>query len=475
MNGSQAERDGLNRRIDGLLMFLIHLMTWGYLAKILFRPADGWALYFSLISIVILPLAFFRCGGWFRLISGLFLLGGFFILWRNQVPLSEAWQFFGSTTGILTLLSVAPLFSIPITMGAYYRSAQLIIRERVRKPHSTYLVLSSFTYMLAALMNVAAIVASYATFHHLTRPFPKPVADKMSFAAYTRGHTLAMMWSPVGAAIGAALSRIPANPGIVIGMGFFFSVFMVLLDMFLIKGWVRRHAATRIDVFAASVDSRVSSRHWRRVGVVFGVIVCFVLAVIALHEWFALPVVDAVILLILLFAIVWALLLKKPKRLVQDLRIKGTTGLLGLLPQFLLFISVGFFTQVLTLAGQMELLVRLFENLSESIGWLLILLIILFAVISSQMGLYPALVVVLLADLIPYEALGLRPEWFAFAIIAGAVGGVPASPLTINVNLLATLMKEDPIRVSRSNLPFAGVMVLTVGALIFSLTLLFPA
>ncbi|OUM88897.1 MAG: hypothetical protein BAA01_16485 [Bacillus thermozeamaize] len=473
MSQTQAERDGWKRWIDGLLIILIHLVTWGYLAKILLRPDDGWAFYFALISMVILLLGFFRSGGWFRLISGVFLLGGFFILWRNQVPAREIWQFFGSTTGILTLMCVAPLFSIPITMGAYHRSAQLIIRERVRKPHSTYLVVSSFTYILASLMNVAAIVASYATFHHLTRPFPKDVADKISFAAYTRGHTLAMMWSPVGAAIGAALSRIPANPGIVIGMGFFFSVFMVILDMWMIKGWVRRHAAA-VDVMPASGETRIASRHWRRVGTVFGVIFFFVLTVIALHEWVYVPVVDAVILLILVFSIVWSLLLKKPKRLVQELRNKGTTGLLGLVQQFLLFISVGFFTQVLTVAGHMEFLVDWFEALSVSVGWLLILFIVLFATISSQLGLFPALVVVLLADLIPYQALGLRPEWFAFAIIAGAVGGVPASPLTVNVNLLATMMREDPIRVSRSNLPFAGVMVLTVSMIVCGLSLLFP-
>lgn len=474
----QADNVGERLRVwsERVLLVLIHWLVWGYVVQILVRPEDGWAFYFALISLLILLFALIRASGWFRVISAAFLFGGVVVLWQNQVPLTDAWRFFGSTTSILTLLILAPYFSIPITLGAYHRSAQLIVRERVRNPHSAYFVLSSFTYLLATLMNVAAIVAAYATLHHLARSFPKDVADKINFAAYSRGHILAMIWSPVGASLGVALARIPADPGTVIAMGFCFSIFMVVFDTWLIKGWIRRHAAADVrSMPAAAGHHRLAVTHWRRIGVFCGVIVLFVLGVIVLHEAMAVPVIDAVILLILFVSLLWALSLNKPKRLRQELRAKSTSGMLGLLPQMMLFISVGFFTQVLTVAGSLEPFVRLVAHWSESVGWLLILLVVLFAVVSSQMGLYPALVVMLLADLVPYEAMGLRPEWFVFAVTAGSVGGAPASPLTVNVNLVAAMMKEDPLRVSRSNLFFAVTMWLAVGLLTIVLSLLFPA
>src|SRR5690606_34460910 len=129
---------------------------------------------------------------------------------------------------------------------------------------------------------------------------------------------------------------------------------------------------------------------------------------------------------------IWALCLKKPKRLWQELKTKSTKGVLGLLPQIMLFISVGFFTQALTVSGAMESLVQWVTYWSASFGWLLIILIVLLAVVSSQMGLFPALIIMLLTDLVPYDAMHLRPEWFVFAVTAASVGGVPASPLTIN-------------------------------------------
>src|SRR5690606_32936341 len=98
--------------------------------------------------------------------------------------MTDAWRFFGSTTNILTLLIFAPFFAIPITLGAYHRSALLIVRGKVHQPHSIYFVLSAFTYLLATLMNVAAIVASFTTLHHLSRSYPKDVAETINFRAF---------------------------------------------------------------------------------------------------------------------------------------------------------------------------------------------------------------------------------------------------------------------------------------------------
>src|SRR5690606_12718032 len=106
-------------------------------------------------------------------------------------------------------------------------------------------------------------------------------------------------------------------------------------------------------------------------------IVLFVFGVIVLHEWWAMPVIDAVIVLILGVSLIWALCLKKPKRLWQELKTKSTKGVLGLLPQIMLFISVGFFTQALTVSGAMESLVQWVTYWSASFGWLLIILIVL--------------------------------------------------------------------------------------------------
>lgn len=465
----------LRRGMKWLLLLLIHLMVWGYVLKILFRPGDGWGFYFAFISMSILLLAMIFTRGWFRIISAVFLLGGLMMLWQTQVPPTDGWRFFGSTSGILALLIVAPFFSIPISLGAYHRSALLIVRERVRRPHGTYFVITAFTYLLATLMNVAAIVASYTTLHHLTRSFPKATAEKMNEAAYCRGHCLAMIWSPVALALGVALDRVPADPGKVLALGLAFSMFMVFVDAWLMKKWMDRHAEAFHPSPMAEGDHRVSAKHWRRMGVFCAVIVVFVAGVIGLHELFSFAVIDAVILLILLFSLFWTLCLKKPNRLLRELRIKCTDGIFGLLPQIMLFISVGFFTQVMTAGGFLEPLAKLAALTSDAWRWLLVLFVIMLAAIGSQIGIFPALTVMLLTDLIPYEAIHLRPEWFVFAIIAGAVCGVPASPLTVNVNVVAALMGKDPRLIARSNLNFAVTMLLMIAGVTLLLAMLFPA
>lgn len=472
VSGDQQQR----KWTDQLLLVLIHGLVWGYVARIFVRPQDGWLFYFAALSIAILMLAFFRARSWFRIFSGVFLLSGFGVMWQNGVPLTDAWKFFGSTTNVLTLLILAPFFTIPITLGAYHRSAQLMVRGRVRQPHSTYFVLTSFTYLLSTLMNIAAIAAAYTTLHHLSRSFPKVVEEKINFAAFSRGQILAMIWSPVGATLGVAMARVPANPGPVIAVGLGYSIFIVLLDTWLMKGWVRRHAAAALQ--PTTVEQKphsVTVVHWRRMAIFCGVIVVFIIGIIVLHEVFSMSVIDAVILLILVVSLLWSLALNKPNRLWQELRAKSTVGMLGLLPQMMLFISVGFFTQVLTEVGSLDPLVRWVSHWSVSFGWLFILLIAVFAVASSQMGLYPALVVMLLADLVPYEAMHLRPEWFVFAITAGAVCSTVASPLSVVVNVTAAVMKEDPLRISRNNFFFVAALIPVVSLVTIVLSTFFPA
>lgn len=226
-----ARRYGWSER---LLLLFIHLLVWGYVARIFVRPQNGWSFYFAAISMAIFMLALIRTRGWFRVFSFVFLLSGLFVIGQNDVPVTDVWQFFGSTTSILTLLILAPYFSIPIALGAYHRSALLIVRGRVRQPHSTYFILSSFTYLLATLMNVAAV--AHTTFHNLTRSYSKAIADKIHFAAFTRGVVLAGIWSPGGATLGAALARVPAEPGTVIAVGFGFSLFMLMFGYVVDEG-----------------------------------------------------------------------------------------------------------------------------------------------------------------------------------------------------------------------------------------------
>lgn len=242
------------------------------------------------------------------------------------------------------------------------------------------------------------------------------------------------------------------------------------------KGKVRHSApAPSLPTPMETPQDPVSVVHWRRVGIFCGIIGIFVAGVIVLHEGLAMPVIDAVILLILSLSLVWSLALKKPKRLLQELRTRNTDGMLGFLPQMMLFISVGFLTQVLTAVGTLDPLAQWVTYWSASFGWLFIVLLVLFTATSSQMGLNPSLVVMMLADLVPYESMHLRPEWFVFAITAGAVCSTVASPLSVVVNVTAAVMKEDPLRISRNNFFFVAALIPVVSLVTIVLSTFFPA
>lgn len=65
-----ARRYGWSER---LLLLFIHLLVWGYVARIFVRPQNGWSFYFAAISMAIFMLALIRTRGWFRVFSFVFL------------------------------------------------------------------------------------------------------------------------------------------------------------------------------------------------------------------------------------------------------------------------------------------------------------------------------------------------------------------------------------------------------------------
>ncbi|WP_413299838.1 hypothetical protein AA0X95_16940 [Bacillus sp. 1P10SD] len=460
---------------DRLLIILGNMLAIGYVIKIIFTINHFMNVLFSGISILLLFITFFKSGKIFSIIAGIFLSLGIWILISNHTSFDEYWSYFGTSTNILTLLIIAPLFSIPIMLGAYHRTIEIIFRNRIYRPNHVHGLLSFCTFALSSLMSMAAIAVSHSIFHNLTRKFPKTISERIEFSSYARGNALALVWSPVGVTVGAAVSGTHSNPSLVIGLGLSFALFIILIDYLMVSVHMKKSKEEVAVISNHYVDPEpISLRRWLSLMTIALVIFLFVIATLLLHHLWGLNIIDVVILLIILFSFVWSFILRKYRKFMLQLKLKMTTGIRLLSTQLLLFISVGFFTQVFIKVGHIDQLTIILENLQQTLGSFIIVFIVLIAASGIQLGLSPALIAVLMVETIPYEALHIRPEWFAFAIAAGALSLAAASPFSVTVNTVSPVLKRIQTDISKKNYGFSIMMLCMVNIWVLILQFLFP-
>ncbi|MBO0959997.1 hypothetical protein J1P26_09700 [Neobacillus sp. MM2021_6] len=465
----------MRKTTDLLLVILGNLLAIGYIVKLIFNLQHQVDLLFAAISILLLLITFYKSGKTFSIIAGIFLGLGFWILISNHISVSEYWRYFGSSTNILTLLIVAPLFSIPIKLGAYHRTVEVIFRNRVYQPNHVHGLLSFFTFALSSLMSMAAIAVSHSIFHNMTRKFPKTISEKIEFSSYARGNALALVWSPVGVTVGAAISGTHSNATLVIGVSLSFALFIILIDYLMVSVLMKKSKEQFAVVSGPSVHPEpISAKHWISIMTVGLVIILFVTATLVLHHFWELTIIDIVIVLIILFSVFWSLFLKKTRKFVSQLKLKMTQGISVLSSQLLLFISVGFFTQVFINVGHLNQLAIMIEKLQHTLGPFIIIIIVLIAASGIQLGLSPALIAVLMVETIPFHVLHIRPEWFAFAVAAGALSLSAASPFSVTVNTVSPVLQRIQTDISKMNYGFSIMMLCMVNIWVLVLQYLFP-
>jgi Ca2+/Na+ antiporter len=156
----------------------------------------------------------------------------------------------------------------------------------------------------------------------------------LSLPLYTRGSTLALVWSPVGVTVGAAISGTDSNPGIVIGLGLSFALFIILFDFLMVTLHMKEQVPMK-DRSNVNPEP-ISLRRLILIMTLAFVIFLFVIAALVINILWGLNIIDIVILLIILFSGVWSLILNKNRKFISQVKLKMTKGIEAFSAQLLL-------------------------------------------------------------------------------------------------------------------------------------------
>ncbi|MBX5435880.1 MAG: hypothetical protein IRZ33_01530 [Alicyclobacillaceae bacterium] len=430
----------------------------------------------------------------------LFLAAGTALVWTGHPGPRSVIQSFGSMLNLLSLFSVVPILAIPIVAGDYQQAVERLFEGRHLSPRRLYLTIAGLSYLLASLMNIAAIPMMYQSVARLVeqRRIPEPTRFLMS--SIVVGYAMPLAWSPIAAVVAAIvdITGIRWAQAVPVTLALSFAGLAIGVAIFRITGSnqaAKEAAATAasgppsavppaarqqsaapapsadalsefgrpIHGNAAATGTAVPARSGKLWHIGLAVVLFFA-AMQSLQSLTGWAMIEVIAILAMPFAWLWSLLLgRQPifwKRLAQQRK-----SVQALHNTFSVFTAAGYFVQCLHQSTYVHAFDTAFIHASWAIGPTgFVALVPIVTVVLSLVGLHPVVTISLLGAALTPSVLHVSPIWLAIGLFGGGVTSFVLSPFNATANVAASVSGVQPSEIIRWNAAFSILFLLFVAA-----------
>ncbi|MBB6443994.1 hypothetical protein [Bacillus benzoevorans] len=157
------------------------------------------------------------------------------------VELLKGTGFSGISEGIflilplLCLITLAPLLSIPLKIGGFFKSVSHLLHNLLSQPKKMYAGITGTLFFLSPILNLASVRIINEFLEDLKLP------SALTAKSYVVGFATASMWSPYFASVSLMIHylHISYEEFILYGLGF--SILSLVIGNLLFALWERRH------------------------------------------------------------------------------------------------------------------------------------------------------------------------------------------------------------------------------------------
>lgn len=416
----------------------------------------------SMICLLIVLLTFFYVSRFVQMMGIIFLGLGFGMLYKSDSSWVSYLDSFGPMLNLLTLFAIVPILAIPIKLGNYADGIQNVIKKKVKHSGQLYMVTSGVSYFFSCFMNLATLPMTYYSIQPSVKLFSIFSKERFMSRAVTHGFAMPLLWTPVTPIVGIIIEMTGVNWGEMLQFLIPLSIAGLLLDWFM-GVWIssKRHNhnnALLTDEIAVSLDHEVEEAVEEKKGRLIYILIAILLfnAVISILEyWSKASFLFLVSILVIPFASIWSISLRKTKQFKQALQEHFQTHLMKMKEQFFIFLSAGFFISAIDVSNTDKLIHSWIISLKGVIGTEGFLFILpLIPLVLAFTGIHPAVAVALMAGALDPVVLGISPKLLTVAMLGGAVSAFLMGPYNATIGLMSTIINESPFRISNWNSAF---------------------
>lgn len=355
------------------------------------------------------------------------MLAGTLLFYSRRVAPATLLQGFGEMLPVVSLLACASTMGIPLRLGNYGLIFEVFLRRR--RNRSTRLFICGLTaYLLAVLALFGSVPISYHILARAVGGLPRSERDYLVATAITRGYAMAIIWSPVAANVGIALSYAHLSWTSFAPSALLLSIVGLIFGTFLSDR-------------KASKNQRVESRSFSEQPVIplatdiarVSGLACLlggaVLLIAFFERYLGIGALGSIALGCMVTSAAWGGLTRRMSSVLDEFRLYFFEEIKGLADQILLLVGAGFFATVLGTTGIAGYLGSAVNNLASTFGRETVLLLLPVCVIGlALLGLHPFASAAVLAKSLSPGLVGVPPVSLALALTTGVALAFIISP-----------------------------------------------
>ena len=302
------------------------------------------SLLFQLIGVlanIAIIISLFHAKGLYLYSGIIFYILGMILFLSNDLSWQSFFLQFDSMLGILALFIMLPFLNSLILVGRYDKHLSSLLEYKVNHAGDLYQRGGIVSHILGLFLNIATIPLVLHSLHTSMKQYATSFTDKFYTQSLLRAYALCLMWSPMEIMVIQSLEI--TNRGYIAIFPFLilFAGIMLYLDTTFNK---RRYSDYPIAISESNVTL---SAIMKKIRELFVLLLLLVFVVTILNRFLGEGYLFSLVILIIPVSILWAKRIGKLKSYVAYTIPHFKKRTKGLANFFFMFLSAGFFVNML--------------------------------------------------------------------------------------------------------------------------------
>ncbi|GAB6154224.1 hypothetical protein JCM17380_29740 [Desulfosporosinus burensis] len=392
------------------------------------------------IMVIIIALSFMVISGTTLIIGVItFALSTFLFLYYHA-PLSVWQQALQENIYLVVMFTLVPLLGIPIQHGGYFEALQGVFRRYVYNNSRFYLLVSFISAFVGVLVNLAVVPLVL----QISQASSISSNKKLLSAAIVRGFATCTIWAPTTAAIALIIQLSEASWPLFFPYGILCGVIAGLVGYFVTMDEERRIG----NAFTGVVEEPIVDLDVRKVVELSVFSIILILSIAAVSIITGIHTVIVVSMACLIFPALWLGMIGRFEVLITEF--KGNyfkENLPKLKNEIILFVGAGLFASSINFSHLGTNISKILSILVGQNALLLAVVIILFILTLSSLGIHPIVSVTIIGGTVKAAAYGVSPTYLALILAISWAMGISISPSSATVIAISGLTGQSPLQV----------------------------
>lgn len=417
----------------------------------------------SALSALAIGLALPTVGRTVQIMTLFFVAAGTWLVINQGTTFYDYILIYGDMLYLLTLFAMLPVLALPIRIGDYTKAIDYVFSKHVRSTFASYTLISSVSYMMGVLLNLAAVPMVYHSVKTSVERLLASNREKFLSVAIVHGYVLPVIWTPLSGVVGVFVALTHVNwlsiaaelviislCGLLFNWIFFYFTAIRKNVYPVQERSIQINTVAETEATAQLEDNLETKRKLIQIGIA---VVSLILLIVGIDHYFHIGLVLTATLIAVPFAWIWSLLIRKGKECAQGTAAHFKKYIPTMSEQFAIFLSAAFFAQSIKFS---HLDVQINEFLLGFSHWtgdnVFLVLLPLVPLLFSFLGMHPIVTATLLAQALDPAVLGLSPEDMTVALLGGAVLTFYIGPFSGTLGVMSSLIRFSSFRILTWNL-----------------------